>query len=87
MKPVFESSRIEAPGPAESLVLITFSNLGYFGPEVVPPRGKPQELPRFVVLLPRMVYPPVVKPQELPDVPAVPPLRISAAKSAVTQAV
>ena len=63
------------------------SNLGYFGPEVVPPRVKPQELPRLVVLLPRMVYPPVVKPQELLDVPAVHPLRISAAKPAVTQAV
>ena len=42
---------------------------------------------RIGVFLPRMVYPPKVKPWELPDVGVVPPLRIAAARPAVTQAV
>ena len=42
---------------------------------------------RIGVLLPRLVYPPLEMPQELPDVGVVPPLRIAAARPAVTQAV
>ena len=73
-------------GPLPHLVC-AFNFRVPFGPEVIPPWVKPQELPRFGVLLPRMVYPPVVKLQELPDVAVVPLLHISAAKPAVTQAV